>query len=67
MYDAMKRIVAYLGDGFIFEAIIVGLDWNRRVPRMVEPRLHLLPIRRMRDRLQGGILIVSYHPNARAC
>jgi hypothetical protein len=52
MYDAMKRIVAYPGGGIIFEAIIVGLDWNRRVPRMVEPRLHLLPIRHMRGRPQ---------------
>jgi hypothetical protein len=51
MYDAMKRIVAYLGGG-IFEAIIVGLDWNRRVPRMVEPRPHLLPIPHRRGRPQ---------------
>ena len=59
MYDATKRIVAYLGGGIIFEAIIGGLDWSRRVLRMVEPRLHLLPIRRMRGRPQLGILGVS--------
>ena len=52
MYDATKRIVAYLGGGIIFEAIIVGLDWNRQEFRKVEPRLHLLPIRHKRDRLQ---------------
>jgi hypothetical protein len=52
MYDATKRIVAYLGGGIIFEAIIVDLGSNRRVPRMVEPRLHLLPIPHRRGRRQ---------------
>jgi hypothetical protein len=61
MYDATKRIVAYLGGGIIFEAIIVDLGSNRRVSRMVEPRLHLLPIPHRRGRRQLDILFVSYH------
>jgi len=59
MYDAMKRVVAYLGSDGVFKAIIVGSGSNRRVPRMVEPKLHHLPIRHMRGRPQLGILTVS--------